>query len=81
MKGKKTPTYSWEDWTDTHNFGTHVLIIDGQRVAVTSFIGGHVERPDSWYITLRGVHDMEACMSLNDAKQIAEEHFMLRNLE
>ena len=66
---------TWTDLGDNH----HVLTMDGARVAVTFFIGGHVERPDAWYVRLRGEHDARSAISLSDAKSIAEDHFGCRS--
>lgn len=76
---KKTVTYFWKDLSESYKNPTFVLVINNQRFAVVNFIGGHVERPSAWYVSMRDVSDSESYMSLRDAQIATEEHFYLRD--
>lgn len=62
---------------------TIVLTIDGERVAAIWFLGGHVERPDGWHITLRpadklGVGGLPSFETAEEAKRHVEDLFKLK---
>ena len=62
------PTFEWV--TEYDGF---VLRVRGWAKAVVYFIGGHVERPDSWYARLVTETEPRAFGDEEDAKQWAEE--------
>jgi len=53
----------------------YILTVDGERVAVAWFMGGHVERPDAWHVTFRASRSGSTIgfETLKDAQKFAEE--------
>jgi len=59
---------------------SHVLTVDGERVAAIWFLSGHVERPDAWHITFRpstklAIGGVPSFETIDEAKSYVENEF------
>lgn len=59
----------------TYNEDAYLYADGGSVKAVVFFIGGHVERPDSWYAKLGTDNSENGFPDLASAKEFVEEYY------
>lgn len=67
-------------WEKTHDEEAYALRVEDDVKAVVFFIGGHVERPNTWYAKLINEKDSVAFATFADAKRYVEEELGLRDI-
>lgn len=65
--------YEWLYYQENEGY---LFKLEGVPMAYLYFIGGHVERPDAWYVNLKGdTSSSNGFSSLGDAKKFVEEYY------
>jgi hypothetical protein len=73
---------TWEVIGEGDNLN-HVFVVDGTRKAAVWFLGGHVERPDSWNASFPPASRMKyiarSWNELDEAKESIEAEYALKS--